>query len=175
MSDLFSSRKTVSGDLRLPDDGEGAESISGVVPKARRPEKTRILVVEDSEDHNELLLRQLRKAKLDRNVRIITDGRQAWDFLERECRHDELVAIFLDLHLPSIDGVDLLRRIRQHPRLNQVSVIVITSSDDPADRLACRELNVCAFVSKPVSFSVFSKAVADVFHSTETQRLSCPE
>ena len=143
--------------------------------RGERGEKTRILIVEDSEDHSELLLRQLRKSHLDGHVRIIGDGLEAWDFLDGKCCCDDLIAIFLDLHLPSLDGVELLQRIRAHPELSSVSVIVITSSDNPAAHAACRELNVSAFVGKPVSFSTFSKTVADVFHSTETRELARPE
>lgn len=153
----------------------GAGKPRADVPRSDRNDKTRILVVEDSEDHSELLLRQLRKSHLDGHVRIIGDGQEAWNFLDRQCRCDDLIAIFLDLHLPSLDGVQLLRQIRAHPELSSVSIIVITSSDNPADYAACRELSVSAFVSKPVSFSTFSKTVADVFHSTETRRLAHPE
>jgi CheY-like chemotaxis protein len=156
-----------SNDLDLRSDGD--------IPRAEHREKTRILIVEDSEDHSELLLRQLRKSHLDGHVRVIGDGQEAWDFLERECHCDELIAVFLDLHLPSLDGIKLLRQIRGRPELATVSVIVISSSDNPADRKACEDLRVSAFVSKPVSFATFSKAVADVFHSTETQRLPRPE
>jgi len=145
------------------------------IRKEEQPEKTRILIIEDSDDHSELLLRQLRKSHLDRHVKIIADGAEAWDFLEHKCRVQELVAIFLDLHLPSLDGIVLLRQIREHPRLKDLSVVVISSSENPADRAECLRLRVSAFVSKPVSFSTFSKSVADVFHSNETRQLTRPE
>jgi CheY-like chemotaxis protein len=141
------------------------------VPRAERPEKTRILVVEDSDDHSELLLRQLRKSHLDGHVKIVRDGLEAWHFLDRQCRVSELIAVFLDLHIPSLDGIVLLRKIREHPRLKPVSVVVISSSDDPADRVECLRLGVSSFVSKPVSFANFSKTVANVFHSSESRRL----
>jgi CheY-like chemotaxis protein len=157
--------ETASGPLpRIPDR-----------PPAERGDSTRILIVEDSEDHCELLLRQLRKSNLDAHVKIIGDGQAAWDYLQQSCRRGELIAIFLDLHLPSMDGLQILRQIRRHPELSSVSVIVISSSDDPAVREECRALNVYAFASKPISFSTFSKTVADVFHSADTRSRNRPE
>jgi CheY-like chemotaxis protein len=140
-----------------------------------RIDQARILVIEDSDDHNELLLRQLRKSHLDSHVKLMADGQEAWDFLSHEPNCSDLIAIFLDLHLPSLDGVQLLRQIRKNPRLSGIPVIVITSSDNPDDYRQCRALKASAFINKPVSFATFSKAVADVFHSTETRRLSRPE
>jgi CheY-like chemotaxis protein len=127
----------------------------------------RVLVIEDNEDDRELLQRQLRKSGMDQHVRFISDGREALDFLtgpQSPSLTQSLIAVLLDLKLPSLSGLDLLRRMRARDELKTTPVIVMTSSNDPEDLEECRKLRVLNYVSKPVTFSAFSKAVADVFH-----------
>jgi CheY-like chemotaxis protein len=125
----------------------------------------RILVVEDSSDHSELLLRQLRKAHLDSHVKIIDNGSDAWRFLSSGSNCDKLIAIFLDLKIPSLSGIKLFRKIRSRAGLASLPVIVVSSSDEPSERLECQKLRATAIIEKPVTFFAFSKVVADVFHS----------
>ena len=137
------------------------------VPKNSSETTVRVLVVEDNADDRELLLRQLRKSGMDTHVKFISNGQEALDFLSRPGEAflaDELIAIFLDLRLPSLSGIELLRRLRRQEHLQDVPVIVMTSSNDPNDLEECRRLKVTNYVSKPVTFTSFSKAVADVFH-----------
>ena len=127
----------------------------------------RVLVIEDNADDRELLLRQLKKSGMENHVKFIDDGKQALDFLVRQPTPglvDSLIAIFLDLKLPSLGGLDLLRQLRAEERYRTLPVIVMTSSNNPSDIEECRRLKVTSYVPKPVSFTTFSKAVADVFH-----------
>jgi CheY-like chemotaxis protein len=133
----------------------------------------RVLVVEDNPDDRELLLRQLRKSGMDNHVKFISNGQEALDFLTRSRNvslAEDLIAIFLDLKLPSLSGLELLRRLRVHDELQDIPVIVMTSSNDPNDLQECRRLKVTNYVSKPVTFTSFSKAVADVFHLPRLQQ-----
>jgi CheY-like chemotaxis protein len=137
------------------------------VPPAASSSTVRVLVVEDNADDRDLLLRQLRKTGMADHVKFISDGKEALNFLtipEPLPTAHELIAIFLDLKLPSLNGLDLLRALRQGERFQRTPVIVMTSSNDPRDLEECRRLNVTNYVSKPVTFNSFSKAVADVFH-----------
>jgi len=129
--------------------------------------KTRILIVEDNLDDVELLMRQLKKANLGEQVMAINDGRLAMDFLALP-EADHLVALFLDLKLPSMSGLQLLENIRSHDKRRNLPVIVMTSSNSSEDLQKCKDLRVLSYVQKPVTFEAFSKAVASTFHRTDT-------
>jgi two-component system, response regulator len=139
------------------------------MPESPREEKTsvRVVVIEDDVDDSELLLRQLKKSGMDNQVKFIANGQEALDFLigpNAPVQAEELIAIFLDLKLPSLSGIELLRRLRATEKTRNLPVIVMTSSNNPRDMEECRQLKVTSYVPKPVSFTSFSKAVADVFH-----------
>lgn len=131
------------------------------------PAVVRVVVVEDNLDDRDLLIRQLRKSKIDEHVKFLTDGREALRFLSHlppAQPFTDLIAIFLDLKLPGLSGIDLLREIRSLPRTRNIPVIIMTSSLDPRDFEACKELKVAAFVPKPITFDSFSKAITSLTH-----------
>lgn len=125
---------------------------------------TRILIIEDNPDDEALLMRQIKKAQLIEQVRVIGDGDRALDYLMLP-EADHLVAMFLDLKLPRMSGVQLLEKLRLHERRRQLPVIVMTSSNSPDDLEKCRALGVLSYVQKPVTFAAFTKAIAEIFHS----------
>jgi two-component system, response regulator len=127
----------------------------------------RVIVVEDNAEDRDLLQRQLKKSAMDTHVKFIADGQEALDFItgpQSAALTEDLIAIFIDLKLPSLGGLDLLREIRARDKLRNLPVIIMTSSNDPRDMEECQRLKVRSYVSKPVSFMTFSKAVADVCH-----------
>lgn len=136
---------------------------------ATMPELIRVIVIEDNEDDRILLLRQLKAANMSEMVKFIADGQDAIDYFQTnmDTLAASLMVIFLDLKLPSVTGLDVLRKMRSMEALNHVPVIVMTSSNNPKDLQECQALRVCKWVEKPITFDSFSKAVADTFHQTK--------
>jgi AhpD family alkylhydroperoxidase len=130
----------------------------------------RVLVVEDNAFDEELLRRQLKKAGMADNVVFVPDAHQALELLsgpEGKLLRQDLIALFLDIHLPGMSGIELLRRLRAMPEMEDFPVIVMTSSQDPRDVEQCKKLKVKSYVEKPVTSVSFSKAVANLFHQAK--------
>ena len=126
-------------------------------------------MIEDNPDDEALLMRQLKRAELEKHVKVIHDGGKALDYLTDErSRCEDLAAVFLDLKLPTLGGLKILEAIRADDRLRDLPVIVMTSSNAPEELEKCRELGVSCYVSKPLTFSSFAKAFADTFHARRT-------
>jgi CheY-like chemotaxis protein len=136
--------------------------------KSKMEKKTRILVIEDNPDDQELLNLMLQKANLAQEVEIVTDGEKAIAYLSDDALDThQLVAIFLDINLPSLGGIQLLERIRANSRLQYLPVIVMTSSNSPLDVERCKQLGVSCFVQKPITLSTFTSALANTFHADD--------
>lgn len=123
-----------------------------------------VLLVEDNKDDEWLALRVLRKLGLGR-VAVARDGLSALSMLlgNRETGEEASCApnlILLDLRLPKIDGLDLLKRLRNDSLTSGIEVVALTSSDDPHDMQVCKELGVLAFLSKPLD----QNAIPKLFH-----------
>ncbi|MFI5177104.1 MAG: response regulator [Vicinamibacterales bacterium] len=114
-----------------------------------------ILLVEDNQDDVELTLRAFRRSEIVNSIHVVRDGREALDWLHGDAA--ELpgglpTVILLDLHLPKIDGLEVLRRIRADSRTSLLPVVILTSSDEPSDLLDGYRLGANSFVRKPVAF-----------------------
>jgi two-component system, response regulator len=127
-----------------------------------------ILLVEDNPDDATLVIRELKKNNLSNNLIHLTDGVQALDFLfgkgifsERKVE-DKPKVILLDLKMPKVDGLQVLRAIREDERTKLIPVVVMTSSREEKDIINTYSLGVNAYVVKPVGFDNFSKAVAEL-------------
>jgi two-component system response regulator len=127
-------------------------------------QQLQILVVEDDATDSLLLARQLAKAQIDNHVIFIDNGKEALDFLLQATAPP--FAIFLDLHLPGLSGIELLEKVRQEPRLKAVPVIIMTGSNDPHDVKKCSTLGVIAYLPKPLKLTTFVGAITHVFHTT---------
>ena len=126
---------------------------------------TMILLVEDNPDDEALTLRALRKANVGNDVAIVRDGAEALDFLFGTGAHAGRdismlpQVVLLDLKLPKIDGLEVLRRIRADGRTRVLPVVILTSSDEEQDRIQGYALGANSYVRKPVEFAQFAEAV----------------
>ena len=127
-----------------------------------------ILLVEDNPDDLALTLRALRKANIANHIEVARDGAEALDFLfgqgvhaGRDITHTPKL-ILLDLKLPKIDGLEVLRRVKDDPRTRAIPTVVLTSSQEQKDVVTSYRLGVNSFIVKPVNFESFAKAVQDL-------------
>ncbi len=119
-----------------------------------------ILLVEDNPNDAELTQRALRKGELGARLAIARDGAEALDVLFGSGARPKV--IFLDLKLPKIDGIEVLRRLRADGRTRAIPVVVLTSSQEERDIAECYKLGVNSYVVKPVEFDRFFGAVNDL-------------
>jgi two-component system, response regulator len=119
-----------------------------------------ILLVEDNPNDAELTLRALRKNEMGARVAIARDGAEALDYIFKSEQKPKV--IFLDLKLPKIDGIEVLRRIRADQSTKAIPVVVLTSSQEERDISATYKLGVNSYVVKPVEFDKFYKTVSDL-------------
>ena len=119
-----------------------------------------ILLVEDNPNDAELAQRALRKANLGARLAIARDGAEALEYLFNNRPRPKV--IFLDLKLPKIDGVEVLRRVRSDDRARSIPVVVLTSSQEEKDISECYRLGVNSYVVKPVEFDKFYKAIGEL-------------
>ena len=127
-------------------------------------EVRRILLVEDDAHDVELTLTALRQNRLINDVDVVRDGAQTLDYLYRRNGHatrngTNPALILLDLKLPKVDGLEVLRQVKSDAALKMIPVIILTSSREEQDVVRGYELGVNAYVVKPVDFSEFIDAV----------------
>jgi two-component system, response regulator len=127
-----------------------------------------VLLVEDNPDDAGLVLRELRKKNLGNNIIHLTDGVEALDFIFGRQKYaqrkveDKPKVILLDLKMPKVSGLEVLRAIRADERTKFIPVVIMTSSNEEKDVIESYSLGVNAYVVKPVGFDNFSKAVAEL-------------
>ncbi|MGH7197435.1 MAG: response regulator [Candidatus Omnitrophota bacterium] len=127
-----------------------------------------ILLVEDNANDAELTLRALKKNNLANKVFLVKDGAEALDFIfakgvyAHRSAEDSPRVIFLDLKLPKIDGLEVLRQIKSNAKTKVIPVVVLTSSQEESDVVESYKLGVNSYIVKPVDFESFVKAVSDV-------------
>lgn len=127
-----------------------------------------VLLVEDNPTDAELTLRAFKKNKLANTVHWVEDGQEALDFLFCKGKYSERSlkdypkVILLDLKLPKVDGLDVLRAIKSDERTKAIPVVVLTSSKEERDVVTSYQLGVNSFITKPVEFDAFMENVAQL-------------
>lgn len=139
-----------------------------------------ILLVEDNRMDIELTLDAFREAHLENDIRVVTTGEEALDYLlgrseyaDREL-HPLPNLILLDLKLPGISGIDVLKEVKQTPLLKRLPVIILTSSREEGDRAAGYDWGVNSYLVKPISFSGFLDVVRTVSEYWLTLNVNAP-
>jgi two-component system response regulator len=131
-------------------------------------QEVEILLVDDNASDVELTVRALRRHKLANSIHIAEDGQQALDFVF--CRGEYSgrsfatppKVIFLDLKMPKVDGIDVLRAIRGDARTKSIPVVILTSSKEQRDVVEGYKLGVNAYIQKPVDFDEFRRVIEQV-------------
>jgi CheY-like chemotaxis protein len=126
-----------------------------------------VLIAEDDDGHALLIQEHLEDAGVHNPIRRFRDGAEAWDFLAGEgvgpqrAKRDAEKAylLLLDIRMPRMDGVEVLRRIKAHAELHALPVIMLTTTDDPREVAECYALGCNSYVTKPVNFADFSEVI----------------
>lgn len=120
-----------------------------------------ILIVEDDLGHSKLIEKNLRRGGLENPIKAFENGQQALDYLNSQNNHpiNQCVLLLLDLNMPVMNGVELLRIVKQDAKLREIPVIILTSTDDQREIDECYSLGCNLYVPKPVEFDRFADAV----------------
>src|ERR1700744_914218 len=130
--------------------------------------KVEVLLVEDNPHDAEMTIRALKRVNLANQLIHVKDGAQALDFIfakgEYSDRHIENKpkVILLDIKMPKVDGIEVLRQIKTNETTRTIPVVIMTSSKEEQDIIASYNLGVNSYVVKPVDFDSFAKAVAEL-------------
>jgi len=127
-------------------------------------DKRIVLLVEDNPDDEALTLRALKKNNILNEVVVARDGAEALDYLlgsdgkSGRIRLDQLAVVLLDLKLPKVNGLEVLRRVRADPRTRRLPIVVLTSSKEEKDLVGAYDSGANSYVQKPVEFAAFVEA-----------------
>lgn len=126
-----------------------------------------ILLVDDNEDDIDLTLRAIKQGKLTNKIVITHDGQEVLDYLFAEGdyegeEHELPIVVLLDLNMPRVGGLDVLKRLRAEPRTEILPVVILTTSDEQIDMIRSYKLGANSFVRKPVDVENFFQAIQDL-------------
>lgn len=122
-----------------------------------------IVLVDDNEDDQSLAARALHRAGLTNEVIVLSDGVEALAFFEEASRSEananKTYLVLLDLNMPKLGGLDVLRALRDRPSTHRLQIVVLTSSDEDRDLIESYDLGANSYIRKPVDFAQFSEVI----------------
>ncbi len=128
-----------------------------------------VLLVEDSADDAELTIGELKKNNLANQLYHVKDGEEALEFIFATNRYAGLRSInkfprliLLDIHMPKVNGIEVLRELKAHEKTRKIPVVILTSSKENPDISVCYELGVNSYIVKPVNFESFAAAIKNL-------------
>jgi CheY-like chemotaxis protein len=127
-------------------------------------EEVVILLAEDDPGHAALIEKSLRRAGVTNDMIRLADGQETLEFLVRrgegrKRKHEAPYVLLLDIRMPKVDGVEVLRQLKQDGELRKLPVIMLTTTDDPREVQRCHELGCSVYITKPVDADLFIEAV----------------
>ena len=123
-----------------------------------------VVLAEDDDGHAQLVQRNLARAGVSNRIVRVTDGQEALDYVRCEGPHAGRPAngpllLLLDINMPRVDGVEVLRRLKADEKTAKVPVIMLTTTDDPREVARCYDLGCSVYVTKPVAYDDFIEAI----------------
>jgi CheY-like chemotaxis protein len=123
-----------------------------------------IIMIEDDEGHARLIERNIRRSGVNNEIRPFSNGTDALRHLlgdngTGDVYKDQALLVLLDLNLPDMSGIDILRRVKENPFLKTAPVVVLTTTDDEQEIKRCYELGCNVYITKPVNYENFANAI----------------
>ncbi len=131
------------------------------------PKNKTILVIEDNENDQFLIMRSIRKHNIANDIFVVGDGVEALDYLYhrgkyKDTDHTMPHLILLDLKLPKMSGLEVLKKIRENPETTLIPIIILTSSDEEKDIVSSYKFGANSYVRKPIDFIEFAEAIKNL-------------
>jgi CheY-like chemotaxis protein len=136
--------------------------------KTRPVNELTILIAEDDDGHAELIIENLRDAGINNKIVRFRNGQEALDFFFNEPQANNQTAVripgqaymlLLDIRMPKVDGVEVLRQIKADPELKKMPVLMLTTTDDPREIEKCYSLGCSCYITKPLDYKQFSETL----------------
>ncbi len=133
--------------------------------KTRPVNELTILIAEDDDGHAELIIENLRDAGINNQIVRFRNGQEALDFFFNEHQlnstypvriHGQAYMLLLDIRMPKVDGVEVLRQIKADPELKKMPILMLTTTDDPREIEKCYSLGCSCYITKPLDYKQFS-------------------
>ena len=129
-----------------------------------RTEPLVILLAEDDDGHARLVERNLKRAGITNQIVRARDGQEALDYVYRRGQHSardggEALLLLLDINMPRVDGIEVLRRLKEDESTEKIPVLMLTTTDDPREVERCYHLGCSIYITKPIEYEAFVEAV----------------